>query len=111
MESRSEKQGSFPCTSKTCISMLFQIKGTIRGKDITISTAPIERNNYISVDLDNEIAISYSNIGERLGLWNTKEYEISNLQLNIGDYTCVSQFLVKSLWSSDSDLDLGSYHG
>ena len=36
MESRGEKQGRVPSTLKTYVSMLFQIKGTIRGKDITI---------------------------------------------------------------------------
>ena len=87
--------------------MLLQIKGTIRGKDITISIAPIECNNYISVDIANEIAIPESNIGKSLDFWNTKEYEISNLQLNIGDYTSVSQFIVKSLWTSNEDLILG----
>ena len=82
--------------------MLFKIKGTIRGKDITISIAPIEHNyNYISVDFANEIAIVESNISKRLDLWNTKEYEISNLQLNTGDYISVLQFIVKSLSSSD----------
>ena len=45
--------------------MLFQIKGTIRGKDITISIAPDERNNYISDEFANELAILESNIGER----------------------------------------------
>ena len=83
--------------------MLFQIKGTIRGKHITISIAPIECNNYIS----DELAIPKSNIGERLDFWHNKEYAISNLQLNIGDYTGVSQFIVRSLWSNCSDLILG----
>ena len=78
--------------------VLFQIKGTIRGKDITISIAPGERNNYISDEFANDLVIPESNIGERLDFWNTKEYEISNLQLNIGYYTGVSQFIVKSLW-------------
>ena len=45
MESRSEKQGRFPSNLKTYVSVLFQIKGTIRGNDITISIAPGERNN------------------------------------------------------------------
>ena len=48
MESHEEKQGRFPSTLETYVSMLLQIKGTIRRKDITISIAPIERNNYIS---------------------------------------------------------------
>ena len=38
---------------------------------------------------------------------NNKEYSISTLQWSIGDYTSVSQFIVKSLWSSNGDLVLG----
>ena len=70
--------------------MLFQIKGTIRGNDITISIAPDERNNYISDEFANELAIPSTNIRERLDFSNNKEYAISNLQWNIGDYTGVS---------------------
>ena len=63
MESRDKKQGIFSCTLKTYVSKLFQIKGTIRGKNITISIAPDERNNYISDEFANELAIPESNIG------------------------------------------------
>ena len=63
--------------------MLLQIKGTIRGKDINISIAPNERNNYISDEFANELAIPNSNIGARLDFCKNKEYAISNLQLNI----------------------------
>ena len=108
MESHGEKQGRFPSTLKTYVSMLLQIKGTIRGKDITISIAPVECNNYISDEFANEIAIMESNIGERLDFWNNKEYAISDLQWNIGDYTGISQFIVRSLLSRDGDLILGS---
>ena len=103
MESHDEKQGIFPSNLKTYVLVLFQIKGTIRGKSITISIAPGECNNYISDEFANELAISYSNIGERLDFWKNKEYAISDLQWNIGDYTSVSQILVKSSWSSDGD--------
>ena len=82
-----KKQGRFSSTLNTYVSKLFQIKGTIRGKNITISIAPGEGNNYISDEFDNELANPHSNIGERLDFWNNKEYEISNFQLNIGDYT------------------------
>ena len=61
--------------------MLFKIKGTIRGKDITISIAPDERNNYISDEFANELAIPESNIGERLDFWNNKKYAISNFTI------------------------------
>ena len=107
MESHGEKQGRFPSTLKTFVSVLFQIKGSIRGKDITISIAPSERNNYISDEFANELAIPRTNISERLDFQNNKEYVISDLQWNIGDYTGVSQFIVKSLWSSNGDLVLG----
>ena len=83
------------------------IPNTIRGEDITISIAPDERNNYISDEFANELAIPESSISEWLDFWNDKEYVISNLQWDIGDYTGISQFIVKSLWSSDDDLVLG----
>ena len=86
--------------------MLFQIKETIKGKDITISIAPSERDNYISDEFANALAIPESNTGERLEFWNNKEYAISDLQWNIGDYTSFSQFIVRSLWRSDGDLIL-----
>ena len=83
MEFYGGKQGRYPSTLKSYASVLFQIKGTIRGDDITISIDPVECNNYISVELVNQLAILESNIGERLDFWDNKEYKISNLQLNI----------------------------
>ena len=102
-----KKQAIFSSTLKTYVSKLFQIKGTIRGKNITISIAPSKCNNYISDEFANELAIPNSNIGESLDFCKNKEYAINDLQWNIGDYTGVSQFIVKSLWSSDGDLVLG----
>ena len=76
--------------------MLLQIKGTIRGKYITVSIAPGQHNNYISDEFSNEVAIPRKNIRERLDFSNNKEYAISNLQWNIEDYTGVLQFIVRS---------------
>ena len=72
MESQSKNQGRFASTLKTSVSMLFQIKGTIRGKNITISIALDELNNYISDEFANELAIPDSNIGERLDFRKNK---------------------------------------
>ena len=72
MESHDKKQGRFSCTLKTYVSKLFQIKGTIRGKNITISIAPNEHNNYSSDEFYNELAIPDSNIGERLDFCKNK---------------------------------------
>lgn len=38
--------------------------------------------------------IPKSNIIEKLDLWNTKQYDIMDLQLNIGDYTFIVKFFV-----------------
>ena len=107
MESYGKKHGIFPSNLKTYVSILFQIKGAIRGKAITISIAPSEHNNYISDEFANELAIPRTNISERLDFSNNKEYATRNLQWNIQDYIGVLQFIVKSLWSSNGDLVLG----
>ena len=41
-------------------------------------------------------------------MWNIKQYSISNLQLNIGDYIVISQFIVNSLWYNANDIILGA---
>ena len=75
MESKSKKQERFPSNLKTYVSMLFQIKGTIREKDITISLAPGKHNNYISDEFANELAILDSNIGEGLDFCKKKNMQ------------------------------------
>jgi hypothetical protein len=40
MDPNNEEKGRFPKTSKNYASMLLRIKGTLGGKDITISIAP-----------------------------------------------------------------------
>ena len=52
-----KKQAIFSSTLKTYVSMLLQIKGTIRGKDFTISIAPDYRVKNISDEFSNEFAI------------------------------------------------------
>ena len=58
---------------KKNVAMLFRIKGTLAGKDITISIAPAERNNYISIELANHLVILESNIREELEFWTKNE--------------------------------------
>jgi hypothetical protein len=69
---------------------------------------PIEGNSDVSTKFTNQLAIPKSNIIEKIGLWNEKQYDISNLQLNVGDYSFVSPFIVGSLLSDDGDTLLGS---
>ena len=51
--------------------------------------------------------IPESNIGEGIDFWDMKQFEISGLQLNVGDYMVTSKFIVSSLWSFDDDIILG----
>ena len=41
MESYGKKQGRFPSTLKTYVSMLLQIKGTIKGKKLLFLLLPV----------------------------------------------------------------------
>ena len=102
-----EKKEKFPIILQRNVSILFRIKGTLVGKDTTISIAPAESNNYISIEFANYLVIPKSNIGERLHFWDRKQFEISGLQLNVGDYMVTSKFIVSSLWSFDGDIILG----
>jgi hypothetical protein len=108
MESNIEEKRRFPKTFSKTIYALFRIKGTLAGKDIIISIAPTQDNNYVSTECANQLVIPESNIIETIDSMGEKQYDISNLQLSIGDYTFVSQFTVKSLFHDDSDIILGS---
>ena len=96
-----EKKEKFPITLQRNAAILFKIKGTLAGKDITISIAPAESNNYISTKFTNHLVIPESNIREKLDFSDRKQIEISGLQLNVGDYMVTLKFIVSSLWSFD----------
>ena len=83
MDFNIEKKQNFPITLQKNVSILFRIKGTLAGKDITISIAPAERNNYINTEFANLLVIHESNIREELEFWDLKQIEISVLQLNV----------------------------
>ena len=85
------------------VATLFQIKGSLAGRDIIISICPIERSNYVSPKCANQLVIPESNIVETNICG--EQYDISNLHLNIGDYTFTSKFTVKTLRFFDSDID------
>jgi len=88
--------------------VLLRIKGTLSGKDVTISIDPTEHNNYVSTKCANQYVIPKSNITEEIYSWNEKEHDISSLQLNIEDFTFVLQFTIRSLLCNDSDIILAS---
>ena len=87
---------------------LLKVKGSIAGKDVTIAISPAEEKNYINPKIANQLVIPESNIIEKLEFFDKKKYDITNLQLNIGDYTFISQFTMKTLVLDNSDIVLGS---
>ena len=103
METSNER---FPETRSACVRTLFNIKGSLAGRDIIISISPTERSNYVSPKCANQLVIPESNIVETN--FFGKQYDISNLHLNIGYYTFTSKFTVQTLSFNDSDIVLGS---
>ena len=73
----------FPETHSKCVYTLFKIKGSLARRDIIISISPTERSNYVSPKCVNQLVIPESNIFETI--FFGKQYDISNLHLNIGD--------------------------
>jgi hypothetical protein len=108
MESNNEKKGRFPKNFTKSVSALFRIKGTLGRKDIIISIAPTQDKNYVSTKCANQLVILELNIIETIDSMDEKQYDISNLQLSIGDYTIVLQFTIKTLLCDDSDIIPGS---
>ena len=72
MDSNNEENGRFPKTSRVYASVLIRVKRTLGKKDINISIDPTRRNNYISTEISNQLAIPESNIIEKLELGNKK---------------------------------------
>lgn len=106
METSNEK---FPKTFSKCVSTLFKIKESLAGRDFIISIIPTEESNYVNAKCADQLVIPESNIIETNFVdTSDKQYDISNLQLSIGDYTFISQFTVKTLFFNDSDIVLGS---
>lgn len=101
------KAGRFPKTKYNYVSVLFRNKGSIAEKDVTIAISPTKDKNYINPKIENQLVIP-KNIIKKLDCYNNKKYELTNLQLNIRDYTFISQFSVQNLWSDQGDIILGS---
>ena len=103
------KEGRFPKNHSKCVDALIEIKGSLAGKEVLISIDFTRKNNYVSTECANQLVIPESNITEANSFnANDKQYNIENLHLSIGEYSFVSQFIVKTLFSNNSDIVLGS---
>ena len=57
MDFNVEKKEKIPITLQRNVAIIFRIKGTLAGKDITISIAPAKSNNNISTEFANNLVI------------------------------------------------------
>jgi hypothetical protein len=73
MDPSNGENGRFPKTSRKYVSVLLRIKGTLIGKDVTISIDPTEHNHYTSTECANQLLIPELNIIEKINSWNKKE--------------------------------------
>jgi len=62
----------------------------------------------INQRIANQLVIPKSNISEKVDCFDKKHYNITNLQLNIEDYTFTSQFSIQTLWNDQGDIIMGS---
>lgn len=72
-----------------------ELKDLLQEK-VFIAISPVEDKNYIKPKIANQLVIPESNIIGKFHCYNNKKYEIINLQLDIGDYTFISQFSFKT---------------
>lgn len=99
MDSKTKiKEGRFLETVPTDAKVLFKFKGILARKDVTIAISLAKDKNYINPKIANQLVISELNIVKKLDFFNKKCYDIKSLQLNIEDYTFISQFIVKALF-------------
>ena len=100
-------EGRFPKNYSMCVNELVGIKGSLAGKEVLISIDFTRKNNYVSIEFANQLVIPESNITEANSFnANDKQYNIDNLHPSIGEYSL--QFTVKTLFSNNSDIVLGS---
>jgi hypothetical protein len=59
---------------------LFTLKGSIQGKQINIVNNMEHKENYINIDLTNQLFILEPNIIEKEDVFTKKQYEIKDLQ-------------------------------
>jgi len=65
------------------------------------------KENYINIDLANQLLSRESNIIEKEDIFRKKQYEIKDLKVTIDDYEYISQFKVATMYKKEFDIILG----
>jgi hypothetical protein len=83
---------------------LFTLKGSIQGKEVNIVINVNHKENYINIDLENQLLIPEPNIIENKDIFCKRQYEIKDLQVTIDDYEYISQFNVTTMYKEEIDI-------
>jgi hypothetical protein len=88
----------------TPIFEILKVKGIVQGKNINVVICPYKKENYINIDIANQLSILESNIIEK----NFGKTQIKNLQVTIDGYKYISEFDVTKMTQPDVGIILGS---
>jgi len=83
--------------------MIFTLKGSIQGREVNFIISMNRDENYINIDLENQLLISEQNISEKEYIFHKRHYEIKDLQVTIDDYEYISQFNVTTMYKEEID--------
>jgi hypothetical protein len=86
---------------------VFTLKGSIQGKEVNIIISLDHKENYINIDLANQLLIQEPNIIEKEDIFRKTQYEIKDLLVTIDDYEDISQFKVATMYKKEFDIILG----
>jgi hypothetical protein len=78
------------------------LKGSIQGKEVNIVINLDHNENYINIDLANQLLIPELNIIEKEDIFQIKE-----LQVTIDEYEYISQFNVTTMYKEEIDIIIG----
>jgi hypothetical protein len=108
MDSNKMKEGRFSYEGwRTSCFRLFTLKGSIQRKEVNVAIDMTQDENYIKINMANQLLIPQSNIIEKEYIFCTKLYEIKELQVTIDEYEYISQFNVTTVYKEEIDIILG----
>jgi hypothetical protein len=78
------------------------LKGTMQGREVNIIINLDYNENYINIDLANQLLIPKQTIIEKKDIFQIKE-----LQVTIDEYQYISQFYVTTMYQEEVDIVIG----
>ena len=103
MDSNKMKEGRFFYEGCPIVCYgFFTLKGSMQGREVNIIINLNYNENYISIDLANQLLIPQQNIIEKKDIFQIKE-----LQVTIDEYDYISQFYVINMYQEEVGIVIG----